>query len=351
MPPPAAQYSPPTHYSGSATAPPTSRRYDQLWKRLGDRLAWVAAQGISTHWLHHKTLTWIERHFGYGVARAYAGHTDEAGPATTTYIKANRHVALCEGRATTSRGRSAGCTGADWGHMYGRQAAGRLRRSHPELFGQIPAITAEVRSAKRSTLGADIIARIDLIHDTVRKTVEANPSEVETAVGQFSRWMDDRAIVRVLGAGRARLAAAIPANRLAHGGARVYLQDAIVPMPHSLHGGGIIAASASGRTPSVLTALAQAKQKNSEIRIVGVAAHDATTFRDACDIFIGLDSKVARHELSALADIEEYAISELLDSIVVAAGRLLGYTDATWRLGHEDLGPATGPYDHLGTSL
>jgi integrase len=67
----------------------TSRRYDHLWKRLGDQLPWVAAQGISTHWLRHTTLTWVERHFGYGTARAYAGHTDTTGPATTTYIKAD----------------------------------------------------------------------------------------------------------------------------------------------------------------------------------------------------------------------------------------------------------------------
>ncbi|SFE39163.1 Phage integrase family protein [Actinoplanes philippinensis] len=69
--------------------PLTSRRYDHLWKRVGDRLPWVAAQGISTHWLRHTTLTWVERNFGYGIARAYAGHTDKTGPATTTYIKAD----------------------------------------------------------------------------------------------------------------------------------------------------------------------------------------------------------------------------------------------------------------------
>jgi integrase len=67
----------------------TSRRYDTLWNRLGRQLPWVSAQGISTHWLRNTTLTWVERHFGYGVARAYAGHTDSTGPATTTYIKAN----------------------------------------------------------------------------------------------------------------------------------------------------------------------------------------------------------------------------------------------------------------------
>jgi site-specific recombinase XerD len=69
--------------------PLTSRRYDRLWTRIGDRLPWVAEQGISTHWLRHTTLTWVERNFGYGIARAYAGHTDKTGPATTTYIKAD----------------------------------------------------------------------------------------------------------------------------------------------------------------------------------------------------------------------------------------------------------------------
>jgi integrase len=70
-------------------SPLTSRRYDHLWHRLGQQLPWVAAQGVSTHWLRHTTLTWVERHFGYGIARAYAGHTDSRGAATTTYIKAD----------------------------------------------------------------------------------------------------------------------------------------------------------------------------------------------------------------------------------------------------------------------
>jgi integrase len=72
--------------------PLTSRRYDGLWRRIGSQLPWVAVHGISTHWLRHTTLTWVERHFGYGIDRAYAGHTDSTGPATTTYIKADLHA-------------------------------------------------------------------------------------------------------------------------------------------------------------------------------------------------------------------------------------------------------------------
>jgi site-specific recombinase XerD len=69
----------------------TTRRYDHLWTRLGKHLPWVATQQISTHWLRHTTLTWVERNFGYAVARAFAGHTENGGDAgtTTTYVRAS----------------------------------------------------------------------------------------------------------------------------------------------------------------------------------------------------------------------------------------------------------------------
>jgi integrase len=40
--------------------PVNTRRYDHLWHRLGHQLPWVAAQSVSTHWLRHTTLTWVE---------------------------------------------------------------------------------------------------------------------------------------------------------------------------------------------------------------------------------------------------------------------------------------------------
>ena len=45
--------------------PITSRRYDHLWARIGRQLPWVRTQQISTHWIRHTTLTWVE---GRGVA-------------------------------------------------------------------------------------------------------------------------------------------------------------------------------------------------------------------------------------------------------------------------------------------
>ncbi len=71
--------------------PITARRYDHLWTRLGRQLPWVRTQQISSHWIHHTTLTWVERNFGYAVARAYAGHTDSGSEtgATATYVRAS----------------------------------------------------------------------------------------------------------------------------------------------------------------------------------------------------------------------------------------------------------------------
>jgi integrase/recombinase XerC len=70
--------------------PITSRRYDHLWARIGRHLPWARVQQVSMHWIRHTTLTWVERNFGYAVARAYAGHTDsgDAG-ATSTYVRAS----------------------------------------------------------------------------------------------------------------------------------------------------------------------------------------------------------------------------------------------------------------------
>jgi integrase len=69
--------------------PLTYRRYDSLWARIGQHLRWVRTQQISTHWLRHTTLTWVERVYGHAVARAYAGHTDSRGDASiATYVRA-----------------------------------------------------------------------------------------------------------------------------------------------------------------------------------------------------------------------------------------------------------------------
>jgi integrase len=67
--------------------PLTRRRYDLMWARVRRALPWAEKLKLSTHWLRHTTITWVERTFSYAVARAYAGHTDAFGGSTLTYIK------------------------------------------------------------------------------------------------------------------------------------------------------------------------------------------------------------------------------------------------------------------------
>ncbi|MGN2641150.1 tyrosine-type recombinase/integrase [Nocardia takedensis] len=70
--------------------PITRRRYDHLWQRLGRHLPWITTHQITTHWLRHTTLTWVERHHGYAIARGFAAHTEPTGRngATLTYVQA-----------------------------------------------------------------------------------------------------------------------------------------------------------------------------------------------------------------------------------------------------------------------
>ncbi|EME52258.1 tyrosine-type recombinase/integrase [Amycolatopsis decaplanina] len=70
--------------------PITKRRYDYIFRRVQAELDWARALQVSAHWLRHTTLTWVERNFGIGVARAYAGHADTGSDLTTTsYVKAD----------------------------------------------------------------------------------------------------------------------------------------------------------------------------------------------------------------------------------------------------------------------
>ncbi|MGK8505252.1 tyrosine-type recombinase/integrase [Nocardia asiatica] len=71
--------------------PITRRRYDHIWERIGRELPWVATQQITTHWLRHTTLTWVERNFGYATARAFASHAEPRGSdgVTLTYVRAS----------------------------------------------------------------------------------------------------------------------------------------------------------------------------------------------------------------------------------------------------------------------
>jgi D-arabinose 5-phosphate isomerase GutQ len=193
-----------------------------------------------------------------------------------------------------------------------------------------------------------VAIRTHAISHAVAHTCVRNHRSLSTAVDLFAEWMREKSPVRIIGAGRALWSASMPGNRLAHGGARVSFVGGMVPLPNSVEGGGIIACSASGKTVPVLQDMQTAKKRNPQIKILGLAKHDATEFRDLCDCFIGIHVPKIEYPtpISALADTEEFAISLILDAIVVLAGRKLGLTDEHWRTGHEDIGP-TGPYSPI----
>jgi hypothetical protein len=72
--------------SGSRAAATTTSGPDSADTSPGSPPRASARTGCAT-----PPLTWVERNFGYAVARAYAGHNDRAGDAgtTTTYVRAD----------------------------------------------------------------------------------------------------------------------------------------------------------------------------------------------------------------------------------------------------------------------
>lgn len=216
----------------------------------------------------------------------------------------------------------------------------KLFQANSQLLG----IKAEAQRDNIEQLGR-VGIRVHSIADAIIRTLDHNQNDIIDAVDVLAEWMKDGHTVRVLGAGRALIAASLGGNRLAHGGAQVSFMGGIVPMPNSVKGGGIIASSASGKTKAVLEAMEIAKRNNEDIFTIGFANNNAQEFAALCDIFIGIHPPVipAKNPLSALADQEELIIAELLDAIVVLAGQNIGFDDDSWRKGHEDIGP-TGPY-------
>jgi D-arabinose 5-phosphate isomerase GutQ len=245
--------------------------------------------------------------------------------AISEWLKTDRKLYLPSGSAGAASAR-----GLQGGHEESRLHA----EAGPDL-STVDGIAQAVR-ARALSIGFAINNTVVNSRDSIAKGVE-----------EIQRWIENEEIVRVAGAGRARLAASIPANRLAHCGARVYVVHDVVPLPNTVRGGNVLAASASGKSEAVLQLMRTARRRNPAIRIMGIADERATDFAKLCDIFVGIvqdqDNNPYQNPLQALADTGEYIISELLDAMVVAAAKRLGMTDYDFRAGHEDLSD-TGPY-------
>lgn len=96
-----------SHHAATRNAPPnarllrykdgtaiTHRRWDGLFVRLGKHLPWVLRENVSSHWIRHTILQWVERNFSYAIARRYGGHDRRASSdrssvgSTIVYVKA-----------------------------------------------------------------------------------------------------------------------------------------------------------------------------------------------------------------------------------------------------------------------
>jgi D-arabinose 5-phosphate isomerase GutQ len=191
------------------------------------------------------------------------------------------------------------------------QVANTLRADIPSLLGPVepPRPPAGDLMGQVPSIAEGIRQRVTAIHAQLSATLDTYSDAIDAATDMLLRWMVEGKVVRVIGAGRARLAAAIPANRIAHGGAQVYVQDDIIPMPHTIRGGGLIAASASGRTESVLAVLQSTRLYSRDVEVLGIAASSATEFASLCDVFIGIESAPPEiyNPLRALLDFRIFA--------------------------------------------
>jgi integrase len=71
---------------GRSGRPITRRRYNTVFDRARPCLPWAERTPVSAHILRHTAITAVERHAGFAVAQAFAGHS--ASSVTGTYTRA-----------------------------------------------------------------------------------------------------------------------------------------------------------------------------------------------------------------------------------------------------------------------
>ncbi|MFD0203439.1 MULTISPECIES: tyrosine-type recombinase/integrase [Saccharothrix] len=121
--------------------PLTSGHYQWLWARVGKYVESVRVAGISTHWLRHTTLTWVERNFGYAVARTYAGHSmpkSNLHGVTQVYVKASIDEVATALQALTRERHPLALTSAPSGTEDGSSPLPEPDRANGGLTGRSP---------------------------------------------------------------------------------------------------------------------------------------------------------------------------------------------------------------------
>lgn len=216
-------------------------------------------------------------------------------------------------------------------------AAAKLRAHHGALFADIKTNKYRMQLLEEIRVLDLIQTRAETTNRLTAQAVEGAPEAAQEATVLLGRWMDRRSVVRVIGAGRGLLAASMAAHRLSAGGARVHAIGDILPMPHSLRGGGIVAVITEGQAEAIARLLIKVRKKNRDIKILGIGYDSSNQFTEVCDIFIPIpiDRQGPRSDETVI-DVQEYVVAEILDALVLFAGRELGYTDNRWKLGYGD---------------
>jgi hypothetical protein len=107
--------------------------------------------------------------FGYGIARAYAGHTDNTGPATTTYIKADLQAVATALAVLTGQPHPLATNLAELGIRTGHhagQARGRVfkpTQHHDECESN-----DHRKRAARTSLTCMSVGRLSMVYDFLK---------------------------------------------------------------------------------------------------------------------------------------------------------------------------------------
>ena len=219
---------------------------------------------------------------------------------------------------------------------FAERATSRLRRQHGALLASGTPTRITPQPPAQDALLDVVQSRANAVAQMAVTSFATSLAEAERAVELLASWMEQRAIIRIIDAGGSPLAAGLAARRLFAGGARVHMQQQIVPIPPAINGGGIIALCGDGHPDAIVGLLRSARGRNRDIKIVGIGSSAAVDVAELCDAFVGVQSIVDDSQDLAL-DLQSHVVAHVLDSLVVYAGRTLGYTALRWQLGEENL--------------
>lgn len=211
---------------------------------------------------------------------------------------------------------------------YAARAVDQLRQRHGHLVAGIVASKAAPAAAPEGGISDLALRRTSSATNGALSALEKSPIAAQSASRLFADWMNERAVVRVIGYGQARLAATVAVHNLLEGGARVAVQDDLLPTPSSLSGGGIIAVCVGDEFDIVQERLQQVRNRNRDIRIVALSVGDED-FADYADVHIAM-SLANRVDLGHEPSVAVYAMMHLIDALVMHAGQSLGYTETRW---------------------